>query len=450
MKRTRWLPMLLASVLLVALLCGLLVSCDTDSGALLPFAGSNSESNPASTYVTGISVENGSIIASFSDGSRVNLGSSVTNVTNNENHYTIGSADEDATAVAASRALLSTVQVVCNFTKTVTVRGWGGYYTQDVAYTSAGAGVIYQLNKETGDAYVITNQHVVYDSESNTPGHISGDIGIYLYGSAYGSASAIPATYVGGSANYDIAVLKVSGSAALRVSAAEAATVSDSGTATVGSTALVVGNPEGAGISATLGVVSVDSEYITMTAVDNSGDVKFRVIRVDAAVNSGNSGGGLFNSRGELIGIVNAKVNSTSVENIAYAIPSNVAIAIAQNIIDNGCGVVRRAILGIGIAGSDSHMIFDKGTGLTTIAETVKVQSITEGGLGAAMGLTAGDILVSVQVGDRTELTVTRQYQIVDELLNARVGDTVTITIERDGTRQVKTVTITEATLENY
>lgn len=447
MKRTRWLSLLLASVLLVAMLCGVLVSCDTDSGAVLPFAGnSGSGSDSESTYVTGISVENGSIIASYSDGSRVNLGSSVTNVTNNENYYTIDSSKEDATSVAASRALLSTVQVICNFTKTVTVRGWGGYYTQDVAYTSAGSGVIYQLDKTHGDAYIITNQHVVYDSESNTSNHVSNDIGVYLYG----SASAIPATYVGGSANYDIAVLKVSGSAALRVSAAEAATVSDSGTATVGSTALVVGNPEGAGISATLGVVSVDSEYITMTAVDNSGDVKFRVIRVDAAVNSGNSGGGLYNSRGELIGIVNAKVNSTSVENIGYAIPSNVAVAIAQNIIDNGAGVVRRAILGINIDGSDSHMVFDKTTGLTTIAETVKVQSVESGKLGEEIGLVAGDILVSVQVGDRAELTITRQYQVVDELLNARVGDTVTITIERGGARQVKTVTITEGILENY
>ena len=71
-----------------------------------------------------------------------------------------------------------------------------------------------------------------------------------------------------------------------------------------------------------------------MTAADNRTEVSFRVMRVDAPVNSGNSGGGLFDGQGKLIGIVNAKIVDEGVENIGYAIPSNVAVSIANNIID--------------------------------------------------------------------------------------------------------------------
>ena len=109
--------------------------------------------------------------------------------------------------------------------------------------------------------------------------------------------------------------------------------VFDSEMINVGESAIAIGNPEGNGFSTSLGIVSVDSEYIEMTGADGVTNVEFRVMRIDTAVNGGNSGGGLFNSKGELIGIVNAKIQSTTVENIAYAIPSNLAAAVADNII---------------------------------------------------------------------------------------------------------------------
>ena len=88
-----------------------------------------------------------------------------------------------------------------------------------------------------------------------------------------------------------------------------------------------------------------------MTAADGSATVSFRVMCTDTAVNSGNSGGGLYDNEGNLIGIVNAKIVDDGVENIGYAIPSNVAVSIAENIIDYCHGTdeerVQIALLGI-------------------------------------------------------------------------------------------------------
>ncbi len=79
---------------------------------------------------------------------------------------------------------------------------------------SAGSGVIYRID-EDGSAYVITNHHVVYENDSTAENHISNDISIFLYGME-GSNYAIPAVYVGGSQNYDIAVLKIENNSILK------------------------------------------------------------------------------------------------------------------------------------------------------------------------------------------------------------------------------------------
>ena len=261
-----------------------------------------------------------------------------------------------------------------------------------------------------------------------------------------GSTEAVRATYVGGSADYDIAVLRVNNPSALK--GATAAKIADSSAFSVGSSALVVGNPEGAGISATAGIISVDSETIQMTAIDNENQKNnFRVIRVDAAVNSGNSGGGLYNAKGELIGIVNAKIVSSSIENIGYAIPSNVAVAVAENIIANN-GSFRRAVLRVTPTGTDTHLVYDTETLLTSIVETVKVGDVTAGGAGETIGLKKDDTILSLQVGEREEVEVTRTFHIIDEMLNARVGDTIKVTVVRDGVTLILTGTVTTDWIE--
>lgn len=446
MKRYAW---IVSMILLIAVLACTLAACDTDSRTMIPFVDTEGTSE-STLYVKGVRIEDGSILVTYSDGSCVNIGSSVTNVNETKiENVTLVQDEEENTTMAASRALLSTVQVVCGFEKKVlmSTSGWGGRYYYDVkSYTTLGSGVIYQLDKTSGNAYIITNQHVVYDSESydETGAHVSKNISIYLHG----STEAIEATYVGGSADYDIAVLQVEGSAQLKSSAAAAVTPTDTSALVVGSTALVVGNPEGAGISATSGIISVDSETIIMSAIDGSGAMQdFRVIRVDAAVNSGNSGGGLYNAKGELIGIVNAKIVSSSIENIGYAIPANVAIAVAQNIIDNE-GTFRRCVLRVTPTAEETKLVYDQDMLQASIEETVKITEVSDGGAGDGIGLQKGDVIRSIRVGEREVVKVTRTFHIIDEMLNARVGDVIEITVERQGTEVTLQATVAESWVE--
>ena len=351
---------------------------------------------------------------------------------------------------AGAKGLRSAVSIVCNFQSTVQQGGWrpGSGSTTTKEYSSAGSGVIYRMNKEEGNAFIITNYHVVYDASSNTANGISEDISVYLYGAELEN-KAIKAGYVGGSLYYDIAVLHVENSELLRKSDACGVEVADSDDVVVGDSAIAIGNAQGYGISASLGVVSVDSEYIDMTAADEKTSVSFRVMRVDTAVNSGNSGGGLYNDEGKLIGIVNAKIVDDGVENIGYAIPSNVAIAIAENILDycyqTDKEQVQRALLGITVSTSDSKAVYDSSTGLMRIEETVSIHEVTESYLADGV-LQAGDMLVLVTIHGESK-KITRQYQIIDMMLDVRVGDTVALTVLRDGEEMTVHFTITEECL---
>ena len=366
------------------------------------------------------------------------------------NNYNVDVNSARDVSVAANIGLKSIVSVYCKHT--VIVNTWFGQQTQQAQ--SAGSGVIYQLEND-GSAYIITNHHVVYENDSATSSKISEDISVYLYGME-GSAYAIPATYVGGSLNYDIAVLKVSSNDILKNAAekgvATAVEFADSSAIRAGQTSIAIGNPEAEGISVTCGIVSVDSEYIDMTAVDNRTKISLRVIRTDTAVNSGNSGGGLFDDTGKLIGIVNAKSGDNDVENIAYAIPCNVAKAIADNIIyynsTRKTDCVMRVLLNVTVQTSGLSTEIDEQTGYINKVEQVQIASVNSNSIVKGK-LQEGDIINSVSIGG-VKTNITRQYQFIDVLLNARVGNDVTIEFTRNGVTQNATVTITESCLAEY
>lgn len=347
----------------------------------------------------------------------------------------------------AGRGLLSTVSVYCNFTRSY--KGFGpGAQSSTREYSSAGSGVIYRLNKSSGDAIIITNYHVVYDYYSNTKNGVSNDISVYLYGQEMAQYK-IAATYVGGSVAYDIAVLKVSGSSVLRASSAMAATFADSDAISVMDEAIVIGNPEAKGISATAGHVNVDSEYISMSASDGTGTLEMRVIRIDAAVNSGNSGGGLYNASGELMGVVNAKMASSGVDNIGYAIPSNVAKYITENILyyceNTEKENVYRCLLGVSVGASASGAYYDTEAGRVRVRETVCISAVGTDGL-AAGKLQEGDIIHGITIGENS-YEVTRAYHVIDVMLNARVDSAVTFHITRGGENRDVEFVITQAQL---
>lgn len=366
---------------------------------------------------------------------------------------TINNNGKSEAEYASNKGLLSSVSVYTTFKKTVTSGGFFGRpgTSSEYEYYSAGSGVIYTLDKESGSAYIVTNYHVVYDADCNTSNHISDNIVIFLYGMDMNKYS-IPAKYIGGSMTYDIAVLKVENSDLLKTAYVAAVDVADSDSIKVGQSAIAIGNPEAYGISVTKGIVSVDSEQIEMTALDNSGTFNIRVIRIDTAVNSGNSGGGLFNDNGELIGIVNAKMADTSVESIGYAIPSNVAKAIADNIIYYCDGTevenVLRPILGITISIYDKWAVYNSETALFEKMETIRVETIEAGSLSAGY-FQSGDIIKSITLNGVTK-NVTRQHIVIDMMLSARAGDVATFIIERNGETVTLDITVTEDCLTAY
>ena len=356
-------------------------------------------------------------------------GGTTINVQGGPNYDIDISPNSSTNMIAASKALLSSVSIITS--------------------TSAGSGVIYKLDKEKGDAYIITNYHVVYDNNNS----INSEINAYLYGME-ASEYAIEATYVGGSMNYDIAVLKVTGSTILMQSNAAAVKVANSNDVAILDTAIAIGNPEGNGISATVGCINVDSENISVgfQVYNRVQYVNLRVMRTDAAVNSGNSGGGLFNDRGELIGIVNAKDADSSTDNIGYAIPSNVAKAIAENILyycDEATKLnVYRCMLGVEVGIKGLYTEYDTETGKIYKKETVMLTKVEASG--AVNGiLKAGDVINSITI-DGVKHEVSRTYHIIDSMLYARVGSSVVINVTRDGVATDITIPIVEKMLTAY
>ena len=357
------------------------------------------------------------------------------------------SYDEEQSALSINKSLLSVVSVYSKFTGTQTYMQMGRIYSKEVEYTSAGSGVIYSLDKAKGNAYIITNYHVVYDVDSKQEDGISDNISIYLYGSE-SSEYAINATFFGGSMNYDIAVLKVENSEFLKNSDAVQVEIANSNDIVVGEKAIAIGNPEALGISVTSGIVSVDSEYISMTSLDEQSTISQRVIRIDAAVNSGNSGGGLFNSDGLLIGIVNAKLSDNEIENIAYSIPSNVVSNIVQNIIAND-GSFKRLILGLTIESKNSRSVYDSKTQKVSIVEDVLISSVEENSLASELGFCADDKVLSISINNQ-EIDVSRKFQMIEYLYQAKENDNVLIKVERNSEEKDISFVVSGDNLELY
>lgn len=405
----------------------------------------------------------------------------------------------DTTAIASSKALRSAVSVFVEFeTDIVDYNNITGYtmtvYGKEPTYGvkksinwGAGAGVIYSLDKNTGDAYILTNYHVCFNGDSATQDGIATRFITYIYGSEsidlnelmylgyyndnckdYGylydeydaegkpvldyGFGAIEAEYVGGSENYDIAVLKVSSSELLKNSDCIATDVYNSDNVTAGSRAIAVGNPNAEGISVTDGIISVDSEYINVKISDSS--VTLREFRIDTSVNRGNSGGGLFDGFGRLIGIVNARTPDSTEENIGYAIPSNVAKGVADSIIKNCDGEVRktkRIFVGVTLQVVNSYGYYDPDTGLMRIKEKVEISKTEGDSLAQEIGLKKGDIITSIEIIKPTEtisVDVNRLFTAIDFLWEVEIGDCIKFNYIRGGVEG--SVTSTSLTAENF
>ena len=359
-----------------------------------------------------------------------------------------------------NRSLLSAVSVTANFRVSASFPSLGSEVVQ-----SAGSGVIVEVDREEGDMYVITNCHVVYD-DSALDDEISNDVHVYLYGQE-DERYAIPAEVIGASLTYDIAVLRVDDSDTVRRSDAMAAGWTDAENISVGQTVYAIGNAAGEGISATTGIVSVDSEYITIDMGTETEDYRdYRTMRTSVPVYSGNSGGGLFDAGGNLVGIINSKTwgipgetDDEPADNMSNAIPASVARRVAQCMIDwyeedgaahtNG---VRRVLIGVTLMSVSQRAVLDNDTNLVNIVETVEVDGINIGSPANGV-LQTGDVITGIEVvgSDGTikeSVEVERIFNVIDTVLAVRAGDTVNFTLERGG--EEMTVTIEEVPQSAY
>lgn len=395
--------------------------------------------------------------------------------------------NEDNNTETIAKNIASTVEICCGFTRTVTETvGWGQTQSTTYASASAGSGVIYEINRSAGTAIIITNYHVVYSNSmtilkngqyqtvtgvDQTNG-ISDCVYVYPYGelNAFSSGDTngdtvldgergdtnhgIKAQVIGGAMDYDIAILKTSVNTEYfgADGMTNEAELGDSNAATVGEKVFAVGNANGLGISVTEGALSVESEYIQMGKTDGSNvAVRYRVMRTDAAINHGNSGGGLYNAQGELIGITNAKNVEDETDNMGYALPITQVKYLVENMLYNvekGLGgYVSKATLGITtLINSSSAKMID---GKLTIVEECVVGSTPEAGSASYNKLYYGDILKSVTIKG-VNYPLTRNFYLPELLLTVRAGETITLEVVRGGKTESVVITFGSSHFTKY
>lgn len=348
--------------------------------------------------------------------------------------------------------LRSSAKVYTEFTEVSYIyRPMGGVSTTTSMSIYTGSSVIYHIDEDY--TYFITNYHVVYNA--NATSKISEKIYCYLYGSEdeptaissteydYGEY-AIACDFIGGSVTYDIALLKAQTSDVKAISEnVQAIEFADD--YYVGQTAIAIGNPDDAGLSVTKGVVSVDNDYIQLN-IDGT-TREYRSIRMDTALYSGNSGGGLFNEKGELIGINNA--GNGNEQNINYAIPLSIVKGVAENVMyyyndgNDETNGVYKATIGITVSSEKSRYIYNETAGYGEIVENIILSTVESGSIAETIGLQIGDRLVSIKIGD-TVYALNRYFDIADGLLSLTVGTQFSFVYERSGEEHItQTYTIT-------
>ncbi len=331
---------------------------------------------------------------------------------------------KDVLSSAVDKAVRSAVSVYSDFSRTkITYDRKGNRIESKDTFQGAGSGVIVELDEQAGNAYVLTNFHVIY-STSDDDGYAD-SVKLYVFGREL-SKLAVNAEIVGASATYDIAVLKVTDSEVFRTSNLLAAEIADSNLIGAGDSIFTVGNPQ---------ADTNFGQYIKMTSPkDGITSVEYRAIRVDAAINGGNSGGGLFNLEGKLVGVVNSRIVSSSIENIAYAIPSSIAEKVYKNVVKNCDGTnrsIKRSLVGVTLSISDSYAYYDPVLQDMRVKQTIQIAEVDANGSAAGL-LKAGDIITRFEYEGET-VYVERMFNFTDYTILFEKGKTVTVYVLRNG-----------------
>ena len=333
------------------------------------------------------------------------------------------SSDETlATEDIVDKLLPSVVGIQSEFTYTTQnyagMFGYGGKSSSQTA-TGTGTGVII-----SEDGYIVTNAHVIYDSENNCG--LADTIKVIL-----SDDTDYTAEVIGYDTDYDLAVLKI------KADGLTAAEFGNSDSLRLGESVIAIGNPLGFQLknTVTAGIISGLDRQISIN------EQSMNLIQTDTAINSGNSGGPLINKSGQVIGINSSKMSSSysgaSIDNIGFAIPSNEAAKVVKDLIDHGY-VTGKPQLGINyenVTETDSYRY--------NIPVGVYVTSVDEGSAAEKAGLRSGDVITAI---DDTEVKTGEELNAQKNLHSA--GDTVTITFTRSKKTHTVELTLDEASNE--
>ena len=297
----------------------------------------------------------------------------------------------------------SNVRSTVGITTSITTNFWG-YQTTAAA---SGSGFVF-----TEDGYILTNFHVVEDSDSIT---------VSMYdGATYDAA------LIGYDAASDVAVLKVEAEGLAPV------ILGDSDNLNVGDSVVAIGNPLGElTFSLSSGAISAKDRAVTM-----SNGATMRLLQTDCAINSGNSGGALFNLYGEVIGITNAKYSGNSgsgasIDNIGFAIPINSARSIAESIIERG--YVSKPYIGVSVVSVSAE------TQSYGLPKGAAVRAVGENTPAAAAGLQISDIITHID-----GKPITGSNDLSAAVIASAPGDILRLTVYRKGATLELSVTVGE------
>ena len=285
------------------------------------------------------------------------------------------------------------------------------YRNQSATAVAEGSGVII-----SSDGYILTNNHVISSSSSTSYYEVGKATTISVY--LYGDETEYEAQIIGTDDQTDLAVIKID------KTDLQAAELGDSDTVQVGEFCMAVGNPLGMQSSVSSGIISALNRKVT----DSEGKT-YTLIQTDTAINSGNSGGALVNSKGQVIGINTLKILGDGVEGMGFAIPINSTKNIYEQLIQYN--KVKRPYIGIEVDEETAK--------LNDIVVGIYVRSVEDFSPAQKADLRIGDVIIGV---DGKEV---KTMDELNEIKNSKnIGDTITLKVNRDGTEKDITVTLGE------
>jgi serine protease Do len=313
--------------------------------------------------------------------------------TEEEDNEELYQSHQQTPVVRAAREVMPSVVGVSNFAYTFDLRGG-----RRLVRAGTGSGFVI-----TSDGYILTNNHVIENAAEVVV--------------TFGSGEEVEAQIVGADPPTDLAVLKVN------KTDLPAVRFADSDKLQVGEQVIAIGNPLGLEFqqSVTVGYISATERLLTI------GDFTYKVIQTDAAINSGNSGGPLVNIQGKVVGINTAKVQLSGVEGMGFAIPSNIARTIAEDLIRYQR--VCRPTIGVDAANVNAWAFREYGL---SINYGVVIDRVIPGTPAEKVGLQRGDVIVAIDDEATRNLA-----QLQSALSRRKIGDKVTLTIVR-GTEELQ------------